>query len=111
MPGAKPNDREDSCSGKARCSRTSNWTRRCAAGAPPIRAITAPMCAIPWPKWLRESTLAINMEAGSKMAAAMKEVIGAAAGLSVFYVPSARDLVPYMVRRNQMLHKDEAEPP
>jgi hypothetical protein len=50
----------------------------------------------------------ISMEAGSKMAAAMKEVIGAAAGLSVFTLESARDLVQYMVRRSQMT-QDEAD--
>jgi polyhydroxyalkanoate synthesis regulator phasin len=50
----------------------------------------------------------ISMEAGSKMAAAMKEVIGAAAGLSIFTLESARDLVQYMVRRGQMT-QDEAD--
>ena len=50
----------------------------------------------------------ISMEAGSKMAAAMKEVIGAAAGLSTFTLESARDLVQYMVRRSQMT-QDEAD--
>ena len=50
----------------------------------------------------------ISMEAGSKMAAAMKEVIGAAAGLSAFAIESARDLVQYMVRRGQMT-QDEAD--
>src|SRR4029078_13273693 len=37
----------------------------------------------------------ISMEAGSKMAAAMKDVINAAAGLTGFVVESARDLVQY----------------
>ena len=50
----------------------------------------------------------ISMEAGSKMAAAMKDVIGAAAGLSIFTLESARDLVQYMVRRSQMT-QDEAD--
>lgn len=50
----------------------------------------------------------ISLEAGSKMAAAMKEVIGAAAGLSAFTIESARDLVQYMVRRGQMT-QDEAD--
>jgi hypothetical protein len=50
----------------------------------------------------------ISLEAGSKMAAAMKEVIGAAAGLSAFEITSARDLVQYMVRRSQMT-QDEAD--
>ncbi|HUF65370.1 MAG TPA: hypothetical protein VMM17_05280 [Gemmatimonadaceae bacterium] len=50
----------------------------------------------------------ISMEAGSKMAAAMKDVITAAAGLSSFAIESARDLVQYMVRRGQMT-QDEAD--
>lgn len=50
----------------------------------------------------------ISMEAGSKMAAAMKDVIRAAAGVSNFAIESARDLVQYMVRRGQMT-ADEAE--
>src|SRR5438874_5936940 len=44
----------------------------------------------------------ISLEAGSKMAAAMKDVIGAAAGLTGLVVESARDLLQYMVRRGQM---------
>jgi len=48
------------------------------------------------------------MEAGSKMSAAMKDIIGAAAGLGEFVVESARDLVQYMVRRGQMT-QDEAD--
>lgn len=50
----------------------------------------------------------ISLEAGSKMAAAMKDVIGAAAGLSAFAIESARDLVQFMVRRGQMT-QDEAD--
>jgi polyhydroxyalkanoate synthesis regulator phasin len=50
----------------------------------------------------------ISLEAGSKMAAAMKDVISAAAGLSGFAIESARDLVQYMVRRGQMT-QDEAD--
>ena len=50
----------------------------------------------------------ISLEAGSKMAAAMKEVVGAAAGLIAFSLESARDLVQYMVRRGQMT-QDEAD--
>ncbi len=50
----------------------------------------------------------ISLEAGSKMAAAMKEVINAAAGLTAFAIESARDLVQYMVRRGQMT-QDEAD--
>lgn len=44
----------------------------------------------------------ISQQAGSKVAAAMKDVIGAAAGLTGFAVESARDLIQYMVRRGQM---------
>jgi hypothetical protein len=50
----------------------------------------------------------ISMEAGSKMAAAMKDVIHAAAGLGAFSIESARDLVQFMVRRSQMT-QDEAD--
>jgi polyhydroxyalkanoate synthesis regulator phasin len=50
----------------------------------------------------------ISLEAGSKMAAAMKDVVGAAAGLVAFSIESARDLVQYMVRRGQMT-QDEAD--
>ncbi len=50
----------------------------------------------------------ISMEAGSKMAAAMKDVINAAAGLSGFAIESARDVVQFMVRRGQMT-QDEAD--
>lgn len=48
----------------------------------------------------------ISLEAGSKMAAAMKDVIGAAAGLSAFSIESARDLVQFMVRRSQMTQEE-----
>ena len=48
----------------------------------------------------------ISLEAGSKMAAAMKDVIGAAAGLSAFSIESARDLIQYMVRRGQMTQEE-----
>src|SRR2546423_12512008 len=44
----------------------------------------------------------LSLEAGSKIAGAMRDVIGAAAGLATFAVESARDLVQYMVRRGQM---------
>ena len=50
----------------------------------------------------------ISLEAGSKMAGAMREVIGAAAGFSAFAIESCRDLVHYMVRRGQM-GQEEAE--
>ncbi len=50
----------------------------------------------------------ISLEAGSKMSAAMREVIHAAAGISQFATESARDLVQFMVRRGQMT-QDEAD--
>jgi len=50
----------------------------------------------------------ISQEAGSRMASAMRDVIGAAAGLTGFAIESARDLVQYMVRRGQMT-QDEAD--
>src|SRR6476646_8616709 len=48
----------------------------------------------------------ISLEAGSKMSAAMKDVVNAAAGLSGFVMESARDLVQYMVRRGQMTQEE-----
>ena len=48
----------------------------------------------------------ISLEAGSKMAAAMKDVVNAAAGLTGFVLESARDLVQYMVRRGQMTQEE-----
>ncbi len=48
----------------------------------------------------------ISLEAGSKMAAAMKDVVGAAAGLVAFSIESTRDLVQYMVRRGQMTQEE-----
>src|SRR6476659_2509578 len=48
----------------------------------------------------------ISLEAGSKMAAAMKDVVNAAAGLSGFVIESARDLVQFMVRRGQMTQEE-----
>ncbi len=50
----------------------------------------------------------ISMEAGSKMAAAMKDVVNAAAGTGAFSIESVRDLVLFMVRRSQMT-QDEAD--
>ena len=50
----------------------------------------------------------ISLEAGSKMAAAMKDVVGAAAGLTGLVLESARDLLQYRVRRGQMT-QDEAD--
>src|SRR5689334_15073441 len=51
---------------------------------------------------LAERAQLISQEAGSKVAAAMKDVISAAAGIAGFAVESARDLVQYMVKRGQM---------
>src|SRR5574339_491515 len=48
----------------------------------------------------------ISLEAGSKMAAAMKDVVNAAAGLSGFVIESSRDLVQYMLRRVQMTQEE-----
>src|SRR5436190_24220019 len=48
----------------------------------------------------------ISLEAGSKMAAAMKDVIGAAAGLTGLVLESARDLLQYMVRRGQTTQEE-----
>lgn len=48
----------------------------------------------------------ISLEAGSKMAAAMKDVIGAAAGFTGLVLESARDLLQYMVRRGQMTQEE-----
>ena len=51
---------------------------------------------------LAERAQMISQEAGTKVTAAMKDVIGAAAGIAGFAIESARDLVQYMVRRGQM---------
>ena len=57
---------------------------------------------------MAERAQLISQEAGTKIAAAMKDVIGAAAGIAGFAVESARDLVQYMLRRGQIT-QDEAE--
>jgi polyhydroxyalkanoate synthesis regulator phasin len=57
---------------------------------------------------MAERAQLISQEAGTKIAAAMKDVISAAAGIAGFAVESARDLVQYMVRRGQMT-QDEAD--
>ncbi len=57
---------------------------------------------------LAERAQLISQEAGSKVAAAMKDVISAAAGIAGFAIESARDLVQFMVRRGQMT-QDEAD--
>src|SRR5688500_19928069 len=55
---------------------------------------------------LTERAQEISREAGSKVSAAMKDVISAAAGIAGFAVESARDLVQYMVRRGQMTQEE-----
>jgi polyhydroxyalkanoate synthesis regulator phasin len=57
---------------------------------------------------LTERAQEISLEAGSKVAIAMKDVISAAVGLAGFAVESARDLVQFMVRRGQMT-QDEGD--
>src|SRR5205807_6405326 len=51
---------------------------------------------------MAERAQLISQEAGSKVAAAMKDVISAAVGIAGFAIESARDLVQYMVKRGQM---------
>jgi polyhydroxyalkanoate synthesis regulator phasin len=51
---------------------------------------------------LAERAQVISQEAGTKVSAAMKDVISAATGIAGFAIESARDLVQYMVRRGQM---------
>lgn len=51
---------------------------------------------------LTERAQIISQEAGTKVAAAMKDVISAGAGIAGFAIESARDLVQFMVRRGQM---------
>src|SRR5919106_1094666 len=51
---------------------------------------------------LTERAQEISLEAGSRVAIAMKDVISAAAGIAGFAVESARDLVQFMVKRGQM---------
>ena len=57
---------------------------------------------------MAERAQLISQEAGTKIATAMKDVIGAAAGIAGFAVESARDLVQFMVRRGQIT-QDEAD--
>ncbi|HEX2716226.1 MAG TPA: hypothetical protein VHM67_01025 [Gemmatimonadaceae bacterium] len=57
---------------------------------------------------MTEKAQLLSLEAGSKVASAMKDVIYAAAGITGFAVESARDLVQYMVRRGQM-RSEEAD--
>src|SRR5882672_9548274 len=57
---------------------------------------------------LAEKAQLISLEAGSKVAAAMKDVISAGAGIAGFAIESARDRTQYMVRRGQMT-QDEAD--
>lgn len=55
---------------------------------------------------LAERAQLISQEAGTKVAAAMKDVISAGAGIAGFAIESARDLVNYMVRRGQMTQEE-----
>ena len=55
---------------------------------------------------MAERAQLISQEAGSKVSAAMKDVISAAAGIAGFAIESARDLVQYMVRRGQMTQEE-----
>ncbi len=55
---------------------------------------------------MAERAQLISQEAGSKVSAAMKDVISAAAGLAGFAIESARDLTQYMVRRGQMTQEE-----
>jgi hypothetical protein len=55
---------------------------------------------------MAERAQLISQEAGTRIAAAMKDVIGAAAGIAGFAVESARDLAQYMVRRGQMTQEE-----
>jgi hypothetical protein len=48
----------------------------------------------------------ISLEAGTRVAGAMKDLITTAAGLAGFAVESARDLVQFMVRRGQMTQEE-----
>lgn len=57
---------------------------------------------------MAERAQLIGQEAGIKITSAMRDVIGAAAGLAGFAVESVRDLVQYLVRRGQMT-QDEAD--
>ncbi len=57
---------------------------------------------------MTEKAQLLSLEAGSKVAGAMKDVIYAAAGITGFAIESARDLVQYMVRRGQM-RSEEAD--
>ena len=55
---------------------------------------------------MTERAQMISMEAGSKIAGAMRDVISAAAGIAGFAIESARDVVNYMVRRGQMSQEE-----
>ena len=55
---------------------------------------------------MAERAQLISQEAGTKIVAAMKDVISTASGITGFAVESARDLVQYMVRRGQMTQEE-----
>src|SRR4030081_1029503 len=48
----------------------------------------------------------LSLEAVSKRGAALRDVLGAAAGLTGLVLESARDLLQYMVRRGQMTQEE-----
>src|ERR1044071_796435 len=55
---------------------------------------------------MAERAQLISQEAGGKVAAAMKDVISAGAGIAGFAIESERELVQFIVRRGQMTAKD-----
>ena len=57
---------------------------------------------------MAERAQQISLEAGSKIAGAMKDVIAAGAGIAGFAIESARDVTNYMVRRGQMTPEEAA---
>ncbi|HTR77257.1 MAG TPA: hypothetical protein VMH39_04080 [Gemmatimonadaceae bacterium] len=55
---------------------------------------------------LAERALVISQETGSKVGAAIRDVVSAAAGVAGFEIESARDVLQYMVRRAQMSQEE-----
>ena len=55
---------------------------------------------------LTERAHLISRETGSKVGAAIRDVISAAAGLHGFAIESARDVLQFMVRRGQMMQEE-----
>ncbi|MGH7688617.1 MAG: hypothetical protein ACREN3_03355 [Gemmatimonadaceae bacterium] len=96
MPDSTPSDSAKPAAGQP------------AAGAAPRRGPGHRADARDTVAELAEKAQLISLEAGSTVAAAMKDVISAAAGIAGFAIESARDLTNYMVRRGQMT-QDEAD--